>query len=664
MYFLSFLSMLGWIISLSKKNNKYIAVYPIFIVTSIPIILYISSFLQILWFVSKFLFFTGIFLLVINCILVLFKNKFSTIKIYSALKSVNPAIIFFICFSIIWFFYSKNIIPNINDEFFWGKYAKIIFYNNSLNNLTGYQINYPPGIPLLHYFFLQFKYSEPALFFAQGILFIAGLSPIFSIVSPKKKFLKLIGTFLFVSIVIAYFGSPGIGILTILNDHIIGSILGSILIISFFILKKPKEKLFFLVPLVSFLPLIKEPALIISLISIFLLLIDHFVKNNKSKAILLLLVIFPILITISWRFFLQNKKITSNYTVNSILNTNKKEITINPTPSINTTHINPTPISATPIKINKKEIIEKRIIFAVFSWPISNDSLSNIPSIISIFKKIPVINILINQIVKINNFRISIFGWFAIITFFIFVNFYRVKNYNTKKILIIIAGILISFIFYLFLLLLFYKYAFSEYEGLKLASLERYVGTLFFGLSLFLIAIITNQNHSVSIKINKISFLCLLVLLIIQTPPLWRIFSFPNNRINTILNIKKEMEPFVKKIEKKTSKNANIYYVFNNNDSLKYLYFKYEIFPKKVNPSTIYFGSNAIPDKPYTEIISIEQFEKKIINDKFDYLLLDKIDGFCNKYQKLFTSVDDCNNYFLFRTEIKNGHLKFLLLKD
>ena len=116
-------------------------------------------------------------------------------------------------------------------------------------------VRYPPGSPLFQYFFMTFShFSECALYFANGLIFLAAISVMVDLAERKTWLLILsfISSFLLMS---TFFGTSFI---SIINDPISGVLFSVGLVLASFHKGKPHQVLAVLLPILLVLPLIKE----------------------------------------------------------------------------------------------------------------------------------------------------------------------------------------------------------------------------------------------------------------------------------------------------------------------------------------------------------------------------------------------------------------------
>lgn len=632
MYFLGFISIIGWTLFLSVKFKKYAAAFPFLIVTTIITILYVGSLMSILLPVSRNFLILGYVL----PIYLVWRKQLT----WEELKNVPLSFLFLVIFGIVWFVFTWHAGIFGSDEFAWGQFAKVIYSTNGLytagSAIMDGKLNYPPGISLFQYFFLNLgSYSEAAIYFAQGVFVFAAVAPILDLIGRNWKRLLTFG--MAIGTTLVYFGP---GLLSMTNDHIIGVAFANAILTSSFILLAPKSKLL-LVPIIVALPLIKTTGMIISLAIILVvsmeLLISNFkrVREKKFKAPALKLILVPIVLLFcafvsmkSWDLYLQGQGAGAT-----------------PMPG-------PAKIfkSFSSQASDKEKLTVKNFNIALLERPINNQE-GDIKS------GQPIIKFYLKTIDVINRPGLSIIGWlqlFAVI-FGLIVYFQNPRNrfLNFTRYLSLLVGLGI----YLFFHLLAYMYYFSVYEGTNLFSLNRYVSSYFMGLALIAIgsmAVLFKDNHRQIKMFGMMSGAIFVYLLIFHTPSLVRLVVPPRMIAESTNVVRRQTIPFSSYINANTNNDSKIWLIYQNTRGWECMMVRYDIVPRKMNGGG---GNWSLGDKyghgdVWTNNLPKDVWSSQLLDEHYNYVFLAKADdNFWNHYADLFQNPTEAKLHQLFQVQ-------------
>ena len=273
-YILLFISLIGYFTFFSKRFNIKHELIPILIFSTTILLLYIGALLNVLYYSSAIILFTGIGLLFYY--LISKKLTFSDIK-----NIFTPSIIVFIlsCIIIIVFYTNTKLISYDNFSH-WGLIVKQMWMDNRLPNFSNIMINfksYPPGSALFIYYITNIiGKTEGNMLIAQNILSLSCILTLFSFMRNKK--------FLCYYIVIIVLSPFMLSFPSNMNDLLVDSLLAlfalanSALIIYY---KSDLKKAALLsIPIMSSALLIKNSSIIFNIFNIILLLILY-VKTDK-----------------------------------------------------------------------------------------------------------------------------------------------------------------------------------------------------------------------------------------------------------------------------------------------------------------------------------------------------------------------------------------------
>jgi len=607
LYILSFVSLLGWSFFLSLRYKKYAPYFPFLVATGLISILYVAGFFKILLIVSFVIFLLG-FLLPMYSI---FKLKVT----WQEIKSLPFGFYFLLFSGLAWFVFTLKASIFGWDEFFWGQFTKAIlhtdnFYTTESAILVG-KINYPPGIALFQYFFLRFsRYNEAVLYFAQGILVLSSISFIFDLVGKhwKKLIVFTVATFS----ALLYFGP---GLLSITNDHIIGVIFASAVLSSVYILRTGKSKLM-LIPAIFCLPIIKITGIALSLTVVLIICLDLLIKNlskikNRLKlnnwknmlGIIILMGLAAVVPMKSWDFYVKGQGIVDSSSIPS-------PSRINEAFSENATTREKTIIG------NFKQ--------AVVKMPMNQQDGG--------YKSEQrIIKFYLTFTEKINKPGLTIPIWLLIFTIPLGFIIYFGKKDDRSRILSLYISLVVGLSVFLFLHLLAYTFYFSEFEGVNLASMSRYINSYLLGMALITIgslAVFMKENPKYEKVLGWISDIILLFLLIFHTPPFYQLIVPPQIMAKSTEVVREKTKPFSDDINARTEESSKVWLIYQNTNGWECMMVRYEIAPRIMNGGD---GSWSLGEKygsgdVWTNNASKENWSYRLTNEKFDYVYLAQAD--------------------------------------
>ncbi len=254
-FLLTSFSIIGWFQGLRMFTSRNLdALWLPFTLVAAVSTIYFASLVNLLYPASVLLLTGGIALLIWDLSLRILKR--------SQQSFWTPGLIFFISLSALYCLRYLNASLHVWDEFGWGLASKDIFLRHGLfveNSAVTFK-NYPPGGALLHYFFLfGGNFSEGVAYCSMAFLFISCFVPLVEL-APRKIWAY--------GIIVAscFYLKAGVGeghLQLLMMDCLFGSVLGAGAILSYFVLKEVKLKLF-LIPFLIFIVLLKPTGIVLS----------------------------------------------------------------------------------------------------------------------------------------------------------------------------------------------------------------------------------------------------------------------------------------------------------------------------------------------------------------------------------------------------------------
>jgi hypothetical protein len=559
--------LLGIALTIEKRINIRFSTSLLYGVISISILLYIGALLNYLEIAATSIRIIGWIGLVAG---------------YQSFKNRQPKPDeFYIFLSVLGFYIfcqtePYSIFPFIDDYSHWGRMSQLITENNRLiinTDLVGHK-DYPPIAALFHYFFTNFSgYKDKIAIYANGLLLIIFSSPLLipisNYVSKEKKKVFILTSLSIYSL----FWILGLGLHSLWADLLLGFVFGIVLYLYFNCGWKDKDiALIAAIPLLLYIVQIKQIGILFAIFALTIIGLDYLKYGNK-KTFIKLSIVFAILIALlifewSWKNYITSHEISRGF---------KADITItNIISAIN-------PVTAS----ERQSITTKRFIdYLFFSHHLST-------------------------------------YWFLTSLILMCGLMVAVKKSNVNTSILPYVTIYAIFTVYMFILLLLYFFSFSDYEGPRLASIDRYTLTYILGMLIFIGGSLIATSSFEKTKNYKL-FLIITAILIIL-PNAGRIIldtlrvglnTTPQHTAATIT----AMSQYIKE---KTSENAKIYIIWSEGSNDEGVIFSYYLRPRKNNSKCIFIKPPKSPkdaDDIWSCQLTVEQFKDTISN--YDYLFL------------------------------------------
>ena len=221
---------------------------------------------------------------------------------------------------------------------------------------------------------------------------------------------------------------------------------------------------------------------------------------------------------------------------------------------------------------------------------------------------------------------------------------------DKKKIATILLALNIGFGLYCLLLLATFMFAFTETEGRALASYSRYMSTYFIAWIIITVGLALNSK----IK-NVILSLTIAIMLCLYPTSVISIVDITSRK--NLSGIDDEIRTEANIIKENVELNDKVYIIYQNiGGGYEYHKLRYSISPIVTN---LLYEWSLGPKHYESDIWSLdltkEEFEKKLIDEEFDYLFIAKIDKqFVDIYGSLINFDFNTNNY----EELNNKLLK------
>ena len=516
---LLFLSFIGLGIFILNRLKIEMAFVPIFLFSSITVLLFCAGLINILPLMVWIIYYGGLIL----C-LVYFYSILTARNPLHYKKILTPSSFFFVFLTVILMLQLKGVSYTHYDNFsHWGLIVKEMYLINGLpDSSTVIEFkNYPPGTAVFIYYILKIVgYAESYSLMAQSLLIVACLTVLFAFTSWKKP-LTIIFNVLTVIVLMTISINNESNIVAhnfnsrynLLVDIVIGMVAFTNVLIAFYYRSDWKKSVLVNTPILILLILIKDSAKLFLVINAFVIIYfiyNHHIKGNVNKmSIKILLKTFlfiigiPSIISYLW-FKYTEKAYQSSYSENKFAVTSSKLT-----------------------EINKSEEFMDTLA------PKMMESLINLEA-----------------------FQIYLYMNLALILCLIL--FYvtnKVISNHLKNGLILING---AFLLYFCSLYLMYLYLMPEGEATRLASYDRYLTTIIVYVSAIgLSVLILELNH---IRSNAIKGCFVLFSIVLFAFPVYDNVGIFVDRPDIKDTIRGKVRPIVQKIQYQGDADPSILY--------------------------------------------------------------------------------------------------------
>jgi hypothetical protein len=602
------LSILGFSLLLNKTRRWPVDTTFLFVVTTIIIVLYLAGLISLLQETAATIMFIGISLFIIHAI---FRIKDKNIA-----EAFTSGVVFFLAGSVILCILTNthffSYFTDWDDFSHWARTSKIIYLNNGLVG-PGDPVSakdYPPGTSLFHYYVYQISGFLPqATFFAQGIIILAAFSQILVIVKNQRLLAFLILIFFYF---LSHSLSSGLHGLSV--DIVVAVLFGSSISL-YWISGRSSEAVIRTIPVVIALPVIKAIGLIFSCIIIMVVITDRLLagKSEKSSAAkrLFLPVMMILLLAMtygSWQSHVNGmgvgKTFNADISVEKLWNSFQHE------------------------KATERQNVTKKNYI---------DNLLGSKTILSLITLLLVAAIMIRRLEN--------------------------DNHEARRLYACFFWMFGGLVFYLVLLLVLYMFFFNAFEGVRLASFDRYALTYLIGIDIVIFAMMLNQYMSGKYHNSNLKWFCVVYCVLSASIGLKSgarnlvyAYSDANESVHYVTDLVFQHSLI---IEKNVPDNRSVYFIWQDSVGFEMQIFNYSIIPRKSNNGCWTIGEPYYAGDVWTCNISISEFREKLHD--YDYLLVASADSlFWNRFGEMFDEIDQkCGG--LYRVPHDAG--KFQLIK-
>lgn len=530
--FLLFLSTFGFISFISQQGDigRYKA--PFVFCCSLSLVLFFFALVDLLSLGLILATALGCFLAILQIIRIARNPKFLNIP-YSDVLIVVPFIIFYIAIA-------KDFKFLIWDEFsFWASSTKIIYETNALfkEDSPIFLKSYPPIQQLFQYYFVkQTFWSEKNVLYAQTFWVLSSILCLVG--SIVRGPLNISLTFIFATSFLYFFNYS---YSTIYSDQLLGVCFAASLALAYDQNKKITTVIIFFISLAT-LSLIKEIAILLALVAFGVFYISYFLEHQSSGRSLKARFLYPTIVSLlglagvigvlkSWSWYVATIQATRDVVI--------------PNFSIFTDPVWNKRLSLTVSEFFTR-ILKPGFLSISDRWAISSPSL--------------------------------LFVLIVLILLSVLVVFVKPRILRTKLIFTL-SIIFVGALGYLAALFLSYLIFFTEYEGIRLASFERYFSSYILAWILLLYALLMSAVDVLKIK-SVVAVHALVGILIFFLVP--SVF-YKEVRVITAGGeaylLRQKTESLADKVKKYIQPKEKVYFIAQNSNGLERIMFYYAMLP-------------------------------------------------------------------------------------
>lgn len=210
---------------------------------------------------------------------------------------------------------------------------------------------------------------------------------------------------------------------------------------------------------------------------------------------------------------------------------------------------------------------------------------------------------------------------------------------------------------YLVGLCVIYMFKFSQYEAVRLASMERYLNIAFLGIWMLILLLLA--DYVCSIQYSRAGMCILLAVLLLVSPLMpFRKFIRGDN-ISYSRNIRAPYEPLKNSIQQICDGDDRIYFVSQETTGFDFWVSRFNARPNSFNPGMTWsIGQPFYDGDVWTLEMTPEQW-KAMLMEQYDYVALYKInDYFREHFGMLFEQSEDITENALYRVNHQTGLLE------
>ena len=596
-------SLYGLMILVRKWLSLPYAQVPFVTIISLTSVLYVAGLFGFLWYVSWFVFLAGLVCFALS----LYKSTlgipsrtFFRRLIYD--HSLFPLRAFGVLFLLGWFVFRNAYITEWDEFSFWSIFTKIAVNYNAM--IAGFndinKADYPRITALLQYYFTLFlrggRFHEGTAIFAQTVIFWSAVPVFLSLPSRKYNvFLLCLITFCFYFLV-DVFAQP---VFSLYGDSVLGLWWGMSILL--YLINGKRDRVVLIITSLCLFSMVqvKEMGLVFACCTIFIVMIDEgFFSTFRLPVVLKRLGVLTAVVLVSfasWSMFKSyNGVVGSSFSLDigqiydSLFDLEDYQKTTAENFLYSLIHIG--------------NVAETQ---AVFDEQHQDRFIGSFAHKFHFFE-----------------FSLSPLYWAIIFVIFMSLSYWLAWGNTSEKIfasrsrwMTFMICLLASLATYICLMLVVYMFVFSPYEGIRLASFGRYLGTAYLGLFLVLLYCVLGTE-------KKSLLVAFTVLIFLVTPATVKpiLNAFHKSSVQKYYDdLYGKIDPVIEEIKRKGGK-PKILLIDQGTRGSLHVRFKHRAFPLKFHPVMSVNTEEKDGWPPETWIGSADDFS--LILQSCDYLIV------------------------------------------
>ena len=242
--------------------------------------------------------------------------------------------------------------------------------------------------------------------------------------------------------------------------------------------------------------------------------------------------------------------------------------------------------------------------------------------------------------------------------YFIAIRMMAVDPIDTRRLKRIFWLLTFESIVFIFGLCVSYMFKFSEYEATRLASYERYIGTIFLMLWTVIVLTTIRLPSEYGCRGNRLSVLFLCVIFLVT--PFSEVYSFINKQtVKSSIKTRNNYSDFAKTVSYLIGQNkAKIYFISQQNNGYDYWIMRYLLRPYSFSKNFSWsIGKPFYDGDVWTRTIMADEWQRELLNS-YDYVFLYKLNEyFFEKYSCLFSNPNLVGEKILYKVNKDSGQL-------
>lgn len=214
-------------------------------------------------------------------------------------------------------------------------------------------------------------------------------------------------------------------------------------------------------------------------------------------------------------------------------------------------------------------------------------------------------------------------------------------------------------IVYIFGLCVSYMFKFTEYEATRLASYERYMGTIFLMLWTVIVVAIIRLSSGRAARGNRLNVFLLCIILLVT--PMSEVYSFLHkSTVKSSIETRNKYNDCAKMASYLIGdKEAKIYFISQQTTGYDYWVMRYSLRPYTFSENFSWsIGKSFYDGDMWTRTIAADEWQKELLNS-YDYVLLYKLnDYFIEKFSCLFSNPNLVREKLLYKVNKDTGLLE------